>query len=62
MSMSEKKYQSTRTITSALYGSVPAFSDVFDEETFYIAFGTLVLVTVLTAVLLSRYVSLRAVE
>lgn len=62
MSMSQKKYQSTKTITSAIYGSVPAFGDVFDEETFYITFGTLILVTVLTAVVLSRFVTLRAVE
>ena len=60
--MSQKKYQSTKTITSALYGTLPSFTDLFDEESFYIAFGTLVLVTVLTAVVLSRYVTIRAVE
>ncbi|XP_037079303.1 zinc transporter 1-like [Pollicipes pollicipes] len=62
MSMSEKKYQSTRAITNALYNSVPSFTDLFEEETFYIAAGTLVLASALAAIVLSRFITLKPVE
>jgi len=58
-SMSDKKFQSTRHITNAIYNSVPSFSDTFEEETFYIFAGTLLLGTVLAAVLLSKFVTLK---
>lgn len=45
-----------------VYGQVPAFRDIFDEETFYIFAVCFVLATCLVAFLLSRFITLRPVE
>jgi len=45
-----------------IYGRFPAFNDVFDEETFII-FGILLTIsTFVVAFLLSRYITIRAVD
>jgi hypothetical protein len=45
-----------------IYGKFPHFTDVFDEETFII-FGILItLSSLLVAFILSRYITIRAVE
>lgn len=44
------------------YSQVPAFRDLFDEETFYIFAAFFVLATCLVAFLLSRFITLRPVE
>jgi hypothetical protein len=42
-----------------VYRNMPAFTDVFTEETFYIFVGCFVLTTVVTAFILSRYITIK---
>jgi len=42
-----------------IYNSFPAFTDVFDEETFYIFAAFFVLLTIFIAFLLSRFITLK---
>ena len=44
------------------YDQTPGFSDVFDEETFYIFAGVFTLVTIVTAVAASRYITIKNKE
>lgn len=44
-----------------IYNQVPAFTDVFDEETWYIFVGFFVIGTIMIAVVLSRFVTIRPV-
>jgi len=47
---------------SRAYADLPAFKDIFDEEGFYLAFLGLVLMSVLVAVVASRFVVLREAD
>ncbi|KYQ52779.1 hypothetical protein ALC60_08068 [Trachymyrmex zeteki] len=44
------------------YNQFPAFTDVFDEETWYVFVICFVAGTVLMAFILSKYVTIKAVE
>ena len=41
------------------YDQTPGFQDVFDEETFYMFAGVFTLVTVVVAVVASRYITIK---
>jgi len=56
---SQKKYEQTLTMVNKVYGQLPGFTDVFDEETWYIFVVFFVLATVLAAFVISRFVKLR---
>lgn len=45
-----------------VYGQIPAFADLFDEETFYVFAALFVACTCLVAFVLSRFVVLKPVE
>lgn len=45
-----------------LYNGLPAFTDVFTEDTFYIFVVCFVLSTVLLAFVLSRFITLKPIE
>ncbi|XP_011877056.1 PREDICTED: uncharacterized protein LOC105567103 [Vollenhovia emeryi] len=45
-----------------LYSQVPAFTDVFDEETWYVFVICFVAGTFLVAFILSRFITIRPVE
>lgn len=45
-----------------VYGQIPAFKDVFDEETFYIFAVCFVLSTCVLAFILSRFIVLKPIE
>lgn len=45
-----------------IYSTMPSFTDVFTEETFYIFVICFVLSTVLIAFVLSRFITLKPVE
>ncbi|XP_019884815.1 uncharacterized protein LOC109610388 [Camponotus floridanus] len=45
-----------------LYSQVPAFTDVFDEETWYIFVICFVAGTFLVAFILSRFITIKPVE
>lgn len=44
------------------YESLPYFTDIFDEESFYIFAALFVLASVLVAFILSRYITIKEVE
>lgn len=45
-----------------LYNEMPAFTDVFTEETFYVFVVCFVLGTVLLAFILSRFITIKPLE
>ncbi|XP_043511283.1 uncharacterized protein LOC122529335 [Frieseomelitta varia] len=49
-------------LIDTLYNQVPAFTDVFDEETWYIFVACFVAGTFLVAFILSRFITLKPVE
>ncbi|XP_026284541.1 uncharacterized protein LOC113210659 [Frankliniella occidentalis] len=44
-----------------LYNQVPAFTDIFDEETWYIFVACFVASTIVLAIVLSRFITIRPV-
>lgn len=44
------------------YSKVPAFTDVFDEETWYVFVTCFVAGTILLAFILSRFITIKPVE
>lgn len=49
-------------LVTKLYDFVPAFTDIFDEDTFQVFAVCFVLTTCLVALILSRYVTIKAVD
>lgn len=49
-------------LIDTLYNQVPAFTDVFDEETWYIFVCCFVTGTLMVAFILSRFITLKPVE
>ncbi|XP_076246693.1 uncharacterized protein LOC143186799 [Calliopsis andreniformis] len=49
-------------LIDTLYNQVPAFTDVFDEETWYIFVACFVAGTFLVAFILSRFITLKPVD
>ncbi|XP_046745320.1 uncharacterized protein LOC124410760 [Diprion similis] len=49
-------------LIDTLYNQVPAFTDVFDEETWYIFVACFVTGTLVLAFILSRFITLKPVE
>ncbi|XP_020279330.1 uncharacterized protein LOC109852523 [Pseudomyrmex gracilis] len=45
-----------------IYSQVPAFTDVFDEETWYIFVACFVAATLLVAFILSRYITIKPLD
>lgn len=45
-----------------IYSTMPSFTDVFSEETFYIFVLFFVLSTILVAFVLSRFITIKPVE
>ncbi|XP_076678953.1 uncharacterized protein LOC143374590 [Andrena cerasifolii] len=59
--VSNSKNYSIKLIDT-LYNQVPAFTDVFDEETWYIFVACFVIGTVFVAFILSRFITIKPVE
>ncbi|RWS24495.1 putative mitochondrial 50S ribosomal protein L53-like protein [Leptotrombidium deliense] len=55
----KKSYHASVQIFRNIYGSLPHFSDVFDEESFYVFVVLFVLATIAVAVILSRFITLK---
>ncbi|XP_033210105.1 uncharacterized protein LOC117168501 [Belonocnema kinseyi] len=49
-------------LIDTLYKNVPAFTDVFDEETWYTFVGCFVAGTIMLAFILSKFVKLKPVD
>lgn len=56
------KKSSHLDLIERMYHDLPAFTDIFTEETFYIFAVCFVLSTILVAFILSRYVTIKPVE
>ena len=50
---------SSTSSSSSTSTKVPSFEDVFDEESFYLFAGCVTLVSVLLAIVASRYITLK---
>lgn len=55
-------YQASMQLFSRVYGNVPYFTDIFDEETFYIFAIFVVIGSFLLAFLLSRFIHLKETD
>lgn len=55
-------YQASMQLFSRMYGNVPYFTDIFDEETFYIFALLVVVASFLIAFLLSRFVHIKETD
>lgn len=49
-------------LIDTLYNQVPAFTDIFDEDTWYTFVGCFVVGTILVAFILSRFITLKPVD
>ncbi|XP_018572053.1 uncharacterized protein LOC108911559 [Anoplophora glabripennis] len=56
----EKDYQ--LRLIQHIYNQIPAFTDVFTEETFYMFAGTVVISTIIIVFIISRFVTLKPVD
>lgn len=45
-----------------VYDNIPAFTDIFTEETFYIFAVTVVVSTIIVVMIISRFVTIKPVE
>lgn len=59
--MAKKEGYNLKVIDS-LYSQVPAFTDIFDEETWYVFVICFVVGTVIVAFIVSRFVTIKPVE
>ena len=59
--VADKPYRLSTFLNQA-YSGLPAFTDIFDEEGFYLAFIGLTLVTILVAVIASRFITLKEAD
>lgn len=59
--MSQKPFKLSNYLNKA-YTDLPSFTDIFDEEGFYLAFIGLALVTILVAFIASRFITLREAD
>lgn len=50
------------TILHDAYSRLPSFTDIFDEEGFYLAFIALTIVSILTAIIASRFITIREAD
>lgn len=58
----QRKYEATMSIVNKVYDSVPAFTDLFDEDTWYIFAACFTLATILVTFIASRYITLKPLE
>ena len=60
--VSQDKLQVSHQVAGSLYNSLPAFEDIFDEDTFYVFAAFFTIATIFMAVILSRFIKLRPVD
>lgn len=58
----QRKYEATLKLVNKVYDQFPAFTDVFDEETWYIFAFMFTATTILVAVIASRYITLKNMD
>ena len=60
--MAVNKFQHSVQLFSKMYGNVPSFVDVFDEETFYMTAVVVTILTFIAAMVLARYVKIKEAD
>lgn len=56
------KQKGAHKVISDLYHHIPAFTDVFSEDSFYVCVIIFVFSTILVAFILSKFITLKPVE
>jgi len=59
LSMTLPKGTSERELVQKVSSLLPAFKDVFDEETFYICVACIVIFSIVGAIVAARYVTIK---
>jgi len=59
---SQRKYEATMSIVNKVYDSVPGFTDVFDEETWYIFAGCFTIGTLVLTIVASRFITIKPLD
>lgn len=62
MSANNMKHKVSMDVAQSIYDQVPAFTDVFDEETFYLFIIILTVCSFLLAFIASRFITLKPIE
>ncbi|XP_028898752.1 uncharacterized protein LOC114804450 [Zeugodacus cucurbitae] len=57
-----KKHKGTLAVIEQIYEDIPAFTDIFTEESFYTFAFCFVCATIIIAFILSRFITLKPVE
>ncbi|XP_044255247.1 uncharacterized protein LOC123005521 [Tribolium madens] len=60
MKVNHKNYQ--LKLIDHVYNQIPAFTDIFTEETFYMTVVAIVISTIVVVFIVSRFVTLKPVE
>lgn len=58
----KRGFKASMQIFNDVYESLPYFTDVFDEESFYIFAAVFTLASVLIAFILSRYITIKETD
>jgi len=59
--MANKEHYTT-TIINGFYNQIPAFEDIFDEESFYLFIICFMILTFIVVYILSKFIKLRPVD
>ncbi|KAH8384720.1 hypothetical protein KR093_006066 [Drosophila rubida] len=57
-----KKHKGTLAVIEQIYQDIPAFTDIFTEESFYTFAFCFVCATILVAFILSRFITIKPVD
>ncbi|XP_045459313.1 uncharacterized protein LOC123669763 [Melitaea cinxia] len=57
-----KSSKGNLNVVEEIYNQIPAFTDVFSEDTFYIFVAIFVSCTIMVAFILSRFITIKPVE
>jgi hypothetical protein len=60
--MNSNKHRVSFDVAQSIYEQIPAFTDVFDEETFYLFVFGLTVAACIAAFVASRFVTLKPIE
>jgi hypothetical protein len=59
---SQRKYEATLKLVNKVYDQIPSFTDVFDEETWYIFAFFFTVATIIGAFVASRFITLKNLD
>lgn len=60
--MKQMKKSGHIDVIERIYNDLPAFTDVFTEETFYIFAACFAMTTILVAIVLSRFITIKPID